>query len=178
MGHPRKLRKKFSKPNHPWQKARIDEENEFVTEYGFKNKREIWKMSSILGNFKVLSKRLIASKGKQSEKESGEFLKRVISLGLLKNDARIEDVLGISLKDVFARRLQTIVMKKGLANSIKQARQFITHEHIAIGEKTITAPSYLVKIAEEEIIQFNSYSQLRDSEHPARKSGKEEPQTA
>ena len=45
----------------PWQKARIDEENKIVTEYGFKNKREIWKMNSILGKFKVLSKRLIAA---------------------------------------------------------------------------------------------------------------------
>ena len=37
---------------------------------------------------------------------------------------------------------------------MKQARQFITHEHVAIGEKKITSPSYFVNVIEESKINF------------------------
>ena len=39
MGDPRKQRKKFSGPQHPWNKARIDEEKVLLTTYGLKNKK-------------------------------------------------------------------------------------------------------------------------------------------
>ena len=51
MGSPRKQRKKFSKPSHPWQKERILAEKELLKEYGLNRKYEIWKMNSILKNF-------------------------------------------------------------------------------------------------------------------------------
>ena len=40
MGDPRKLRKKYYPPSHPWQKIRIDEEKILMKDYGFKNKKE------------------------------------------------------------------------------------------------------------------------------------------
>jgi len=169
MGHPRRLRRKFSYPIHPWQKERIEEEKILVMAYGFKNKREIWKIGSLLGKFKVQSKKLIVGTGSHAEDEKSKLLKKLTDLGLLKPNARIADVLGISLKDILERRLQYIVLKKNLAKTTKQARQFITHEHIAIGDKTITSPSYLVKVEEEVIVNFNPNSSLMDTEHPARK---------
>jgi small subunit ribosomal protein S4 len=87
----------------------------------------------------------------------------------LKSNSKLEDVLSISLKDVLERRLETLVYKKAYAKTMKQARQFISHEHISIGEKTITAPSYLVKVSEESLIGFNSNSPFIDTEHPTRK---------
>ena len=41
MGSPKKQRKKYSKPSHPWQKARIEEEKALKKEYSFKNKKEL-----------------------------------------------------------------------------------------------------------------------------------------
>ena len=40
MGSPKKPRKKYSTPSHPWQKIRIEEEKELLKEYGLKNKKE------------------------------------------------------------------------------------------------------------------------------------------
>ena len=45
MGDPRKTRKKYDTPQHPWQKERMDQESVFLKEYGLKNKKEIWKMN-------------------------------------------------------------------------------------------------------------------------------------
>ena len=43
----------------------------------------------------------------------------------------------------------TIVYRKGLARSPKQARQLVTHGHIAIAGRRVTIPGYLVTRGEE-----------------------------
>ncbi|MAE43149.1 30S ribosomal protein S4 [Candidatus Woesearchaeota archaeon] len=168
MGRPKRQRKKFSKPTHPWQKERILAEKELLKDYGLRRKYEIWKMSSILKNFTNQAKNLITIKTQQSDKERDQLLTKLSSLKLIESNAKIEDVLSLTLKDVMERRLQTLVYKKNLAKSLTQARQFIVHEHVAIGDKTITAPSYLVHLNEENNIQFTQSSAFADSNHPER----------
>ena len=168
MGSPKKQRKKFSAPSHPWQKERILKEQELVREYGLKRKYEIWKMSSILKNFTSQAKNLITAKTTQSEKERSQLLKKLSSLGLINQNAKIEDVLSLTLKDVMERRLQTLLYRKHMARTIKQARQFIVHQQVAVGDKKITAPSYLVPLTEENGIQFAPGSAFIDANHPER----------
>lgn len=167
MGSPKKPRKTYSTPSHPWQSARIKEEKELVRQYGLKNKKEIWKMSSILKNFQIQAKRLIAEKSTQAEKEKKQLIDRLLKAGLIKT-ADLNAVLNITLKDVMDRRLQTIIFKRGLAKSIDQARQFIVHEHIFVGENKMTVPSYLVKSGEELTIAFDTNSKLATEAHPTR----------
>lgn len=174
MGSPKKQRKKFSKPPHPWQKERILAEQEIVKEYGLNRKYELWKMNSILKNFTHQAKNLVTAKTPQIEKEKKQLLAKLLSLNLMGKDAKIEDVLSLTLKDVMERRLQTLVYRKKMANSIRQARQFIVHEHIALGDKTVTAPSYLVLLEEENSLQFAQKSPITNPEHPMRVSVKEE----
>ena len=168
MGSPKKQRKKFSAPSHPWQKERILKEQGLVREYGLKRKYEIWKMSSILKNFTSQAKNLITAKTTQSEKERSQLLKKLSSLGLINQNAKIEDVLSLTLKDVMERRLQTLLYRKHMARTIKQARQFIVHQQVAVGDKKITAPSYLVPLTEENGIQFAPGSAFIDTNHPER----------
>ena len=168
MGDPRKQRSKFSTPVHPWQKERIDEEKELIKEYGFKNKQEIWKMGSLLRNFSNQAKKLSALKTEQNEKEKIQLLNKLKSLGLLQEAADLDDVLELSLKDISERRLQSVVFRKGLARSMKQARQFITHEHISVSGKKISSPSFLVSKDQEGQIGFAPDSDLTDEMHPER----------
>ena len=42
-----------------------------------------------------------------------------------------------SLRDILERRLQTVVYKMGLANSVKQARQFILHRKVVVNELSL-----------------------------------------
>ncbi|MBI2207942.1 30S ribosomal protein S4 [Candidatus Woesearchaeota archaeon] len=168
MGSPKKQRKKFSTPSHPWQKERILKEQELVREYGLKRKYEIWKMNSILKNFTSQAKNLITAKTTQSEKERSQLLKKLSSLGLISQNAKIEEVLSLTLKDVMERRLQTLLYRKHMARTIKQARQFIVHQQVAVGDKKITVPSYLVPLTEENNIQFASGSAFVDTNHPER----------
>ena len=154
MGSIKKQRKKFSKPDHPWQKERIAEEKEIVKQYGLRRKYEVWKMDSMLKKFLHRAKTIIGEKGLQSDLEKKQLLERLHLLGLLKKDSKVEDVLNLKLKDFLDRRLQTLVHRKQIAKTIKQAREFIVHEHISVGSRKITTPSYLVSIEEEPHIRL------------------------
>ena len=168
MGDPKKLKKKYSRPSHPWQKARIDEENTLTKEFGFKNKKEIWKLSSLLTNYGEQAKKLTALKTKQAAVEKKQLLDRLHILGLLNKGAQLEDVLTLTLKNIVERRLQTLVLKQGLARTVNQSRQFITHGHITVNNKVITSPSCLITIADEKNIAFVSSSTLSSKDHPER----------
>ncbi len=168
MGDPKRLRKRFDTPAHPWRRARIESEKEITYTYGLKNKQEIWKMQTILKTFAASAKRLIAASGKQADLEKKQLFARLERLGLLTKGAKLEDILEIRLEDVLNRRLQTVVQKRKLAHSAKQARQFITHQHIQVGEKCITSPSYLVKAEEEQKIGFVVKSPMFSESHPER----------
>lgn len=168
MGDSKKIRRKYSKPSHPWQRARIDAEKIILKEFGFKNKTEIWKMESMLKGFKTQVKELVTKDPKQRALEEKQLLDRLYKLGLLNKDAKRENVLDLMNIDLFNRRLQTIVFRKGLARSVKQARQFIVHGHIFVNGKEINVPSYLVSRDEEMSIVYNPTSQLKDEMHPER----------
>ncbi len=168
MGDPRKLRKKYSGPSHPWKRARIESEREIVKDYGLKNKNEVWKSESLLKNFAAQAKNLIAVKTAQSEMERAQLFHRLEKFGLVKPGAPLDAILELTLKDILNRRLQTIVVKKGFAKSLKQARQFITHCHITIGNKLITSPSHMVTVEEDPLIGFLESSTLSKPDHPER----------
>jgi len=169
MGHPKKPKKKYSKPSHPWEKERIEEEKALMIEYGFKNKREMWKVKSMLKKFLEQAKRLSALRTEQAEKEKELLLKKLKRLGILNEKANLNDILNLTFKDIAERRLQTLVFRKGLARSVKQARQFIVHRHIVVDGKKITSPSYIVPVSEEDKISFSPKSPLSSEDHPERK---------
>ena len=168
MGQPKLKKKKYSKPTHPWQKERLEAEKELLREFGLKNKEEVWKVSSLLRKYAKQAKTLIALNSPQAEIERAMLLKKLISIGIIQETAKLEDVLIITMNDILSRRLQTILYKNGLAKSIRQARQFITHEHVNIGDKKITFPSYIVSKEEELLINFAPNSSLVSPDHPER----------
>jgi small subunit ribosomal protein S4 len=169
MGDPRKQRSKFSGPNHPWQKARIDEEKVLMVEYGLKNKKDLWRITSRLAKFKKQAKSLISRHDDQSVKEKELFIKKLSRLNLVKQDATLDDVLDLHVKDLLERRLQTILFRKGHARTIKQARQMIVHKHVLIKNQKMDVPSFLVPISMETQIDFHPNSPFIDEEHPERK---------
>ena len=175
MGDPKKQKKKYKRPMMVWNEERIARDKVTVEEYGLKNKKEIWKIESELKSIHDQVKKLIAdTSSEQNKKESDLLLKKLISLSLLPSTAKLEEVLSLDYKALMNRRLQTLVFKKGLARTSKQARQFITHNHISINEQVINVPSYMVKSGEEHNITFNASSTVSNEMHPERIQAKKE----
>ena len=173
MGDPRKRRKKYSGPTHPWRRARIESENKLQTTYGLKNKKEIWKANSEIRRVNAQAKKLIRIRGLgQGELEQKQLLDRLYKLGLVEQGATLEDVLGLETTNLLNRRLQTIAFKRGLTLTVGQARQLIVHGHILVEGKKMTVPSYIVSRVEEMNIAFNPLSTFANIEHPERSKEK------
>ncbi|HIH24410.1 TPA: 30S ribosomal protein S4 [Candidatus Woesearchaeota archaeon] len=166
MGDIKRFKKKYTTPMHPWNATRIGLEREIKRKYGVANKAEIWKMESKLTSFKDQAKQLLTRTDAQAAKELEQMKLRMVSLGLIKASGVMDDILGLQLRDIMNRRLQTLVLKKRLARSVKHARQLIVHEHISVGGKKITSPSYLVLVSEEGSIGYAPDSAMMQSEHP------------
>ena len=170
MGDPRKTRKKFSRPMHPWEAGRINDEAIIKKEYGLTNKKEIWKTSTELRRLKLQAKKLIRERNKPgySQNEEKDFLKSLEKFGWVTVDSPLEAVLALEPKELLERRLQTVVFKKGFALSPKQSRQFIVHGHVTINGRKITIPGYKVTSDEEHSISFFPTSTLSKEDHPER----------
>jgi len=166
MGTVKKPRKKYSGPGHPWEAERIEEEKILTKEYGLKNKKEIWKITSKLRKIKTQAKKLIASTSEQSKTEEEQLILKLVSLGVLNEGSSLDNILEIDTKKLLNRRLQSMVLTKGLARTSKQARQMIAHGHIMINGKKTDIPSYMVTIKEEKDLLYYSNSKFTDKEHP------------
>jgi small subunit ribosomal protein S4 len=154
MGDPRRLKKKFKKPAHPFQKDRILEELEFLGRYGLRNKREFWKMRTMLGKWRDIARQSRSLPREQSLEVQQTLITKLQHLGVLGPEAEFDDVLLLTVEDILKRRLQSLVYERGLANTVYEARQKIVHNHIQVGNKRINSPSYIVKKGEEDLITF------------------------
>lgn len=170
MGDPRRQKKKFRKPKHPFQKERIREELEFLGKYGLRNKREYWKARTILANWRNLARQSRRLTREQAVEVQQKLIDKLNRLGIIGSEAKFEDVLLLTVEDVLKRRLQTLVYEKGFASTVYQARQHIVHGHIQVAGKKIDAPSYLVKFKEEDYIDYTPSSPLSKAKETTTKS--------
>ncbi len=172
MGDPKFPRKKYDRPSHPWEAERIKAENELLSKYGLKNKKELWRAQSFLSAIRGRARELqalVRYANKQALKEKDELIARLGRLGLLPLEgATLDDVLALDTEAVLSRRLQTIAYVKGLAFNPRQARQFIVHGHLAVSGRAVRAPGHLVSRKEEETIVYDPRSPLANDLHPAR----------
>ncbi|MBI0584359.1 MAG: 30S ribosomal protein S4 [Methanomassiliicoccus sp.] len=172
MGDPKFPRRSYDAPSHPWRGERIKAETEICNAYGLKNKRELWKAQAVLRNLRNQSKLLQARvrlDDEQAKLEASLLLKKCGRMGLLPMDGTtLDDVLGLTQETVLNRRLQTLVHRKGLAATPKQARQFIVHGHVSIDGRKVTIPGYVVKRGEEDKISYNALSPISNELHPLR----------
>lgn len=154
MGDPRKRRKSFEWPKKPFEKERIDTDRVLKKTYGLKNKQELYEARTIMRRKRTSAKKLLALNLEKRLRKEKELLESLKKMGILSGNPSLEDALMLNENDLLERRLQTIVLRKGLANTTKQARQFIVHGHIAINGKKMDKPSYIVPAMEEDKISY------------------------
>ncbi len=149
MGDPKKKRKQFERPRRSFQKERIEKERDLKKLYGLKNKRELYRSETIIRTKRATARKLLALTLENRLKREKELLDSLKTMGILRGTPVLDDVLILTPEALLERRLQTIVWRKGMANTPKQARQFIVHGHVAIDGKKVDKPSYIVSAEEE-----------------------------
>jgi small subunit ribosomal protein S4 len=169
MGYPGKNHKSYQTPKRPWEKVRIESETRLVIEFGLRNKREVWKAQELLRKARKGARNLLALGSSTADAalyaaKKEELISSLQRNGLLGPDADVDDVLSLKVQAQLERRLQTLVYRKGLARSPKQARQLITHGHIAIGDRRVSIPGYRVnRIEETQIAYYGTSPFVADS---------------
>ncbi|MEA2003638.1 MAG: 30S ribosomal protein S4 [archaeon] len=171
MGDPRKSKRAFSRPTRPYDKDRITAEKTLMKDFGLRRKNEIYRAEAFIREIKRRVRMTIASKDEDAEKT---LLQKVVKYGMVgEEEASIDTVLDLDVKSFLERRLETQVVRKKLANSYLQARQFIVHGHIFVNDVKVTSPKYIVRQDEENFITFSSRSALASGFEYAPKKVKE-----
>jgi small subunit ribosomal protein S4 len=163
MGDPKRQRKKYEAPRFPWSKTELSEELRLLGEYGLRNKRELWRHHYMISKYRTLARQLLAQPEDERVVLEKQLINKLTFIRVIPENADLDDVLDLSVEQILARRLQTLVFKNGLARTPYQARQLIVHGHISIKGKKVTVPSYLVPGNEEASIQYNSSSPFANS---------------
>lgn len=157
----KRSRKKYERPLRLWDKQRIEKEKEILEKFGLKKKVELWRAESLLRKYRRLARELVAKWNKERGKT---LIEKLVKFGVLEPGASLDDVLDLSIEKILERRLQTILLKRGIVNSVKQARQLITHGHVVIEGRKVIYPGYLVTKDEEEKIQIKIPLQIKGKE--------------
>ena len=81
-------------------------------------------------------------------------------LNYFKEAERKEGMTGENLLTLIERRLDNVVYRMGMAESRKEARQLVLHEHFELNGKKVNIPSIIVKAGDVITVREN----FRDSE--------------
>jgi small subunit ribosomal protein S4 len=154
MGDPKKQKKQYDKPRKSFQKERLEKERGIKKLYGLKNNREFLRAETIIRGKRTNARKLLALSLENRTKREKEIIDSLKKIGILRGSPTLDDVLTLTPEALLERRLQTIVWRKGLANSVKQSRQFITHGHIAVDGKRVSIPSYIVAEDDEGKVAY------------------------
>lgn len=169
MGDPRRQRKSYETPRHPWRRDQLEVELHLMGEYGLRNKRELWRYKTMLSEVRGIARSLLGAPEEERTRIEREYLSKLGRIGVLSESASIDEVLDLEIRDLLERRLQTVVFRRGLAKTLHQARQLVSHGHISVAGKVVSVPGYIVKRDEEQKIKYFAQSPLSKSDHPVRK---------
>ena len=160
MGDPKYPRRVWRKPKRPLNYELKMEELKTLGTFGLRTKKELWKAHTELSRVRHQARSLLALRQEVRAEKEPILLKSLARIGLVSNDATLDDVLNLNVNDLLSRRLQTIVSKRLGFTTPYQARQAVVHGHIMIGERKVDIPSYTVTIEEEESIHFAPESKI------------------
>jgi small subunit ribosomal protein S4 len=169
MGDPKKQRKSYETPRHPWRKDQLEVELHLIGEYGLRNKRELWRYKTLLSQVRGIARSMLGATEAERARLEREYLSKLGRIGILSESASIDDILDLEIRDLLERRLQTVVFRRGLAKSLHQARQLVSHGHVAVAGRVVSVPGYLVTRDEEQKLKYFEHSPLSKSDHPLRK---------
>jgi len=153
MGAPRRNRSKYEKPKAIWNVIRIKADNELIDAYGLRNMKELWKVQTELSRLRSNVRRMLSGSSTKTEMQEA-VMARLKKLGAVSGEVDLEALLELKENVLLERRLQSIVFRKGLARSMKQARQLITHGFIAVNGIKVNRPGYTVGVEEEHKIGY------------------------
>ncbi len=155
MGDPRRIRNQYERPKKLWEVDRIKHDKALKIEFGLKNMSELWAVTAHLKKYRREARRLLSLSDEERKDDVQKILAKLARMGVMKEGSKLEDILALEVRGFLERRLQTLVLRKGLARTTMQARQLITHGFISLNGRRLSAPGYLVTAEEEAGLAYS-----------------------
>ena len=121
---------------------------------------------AVVGVAKESHRQLLHAKNKVSEygaqlkeKQKAKFIYGVLDKQFrlyYEKAKKMPGITGENLLILLERRLDNVVYRMGLASTRRQARQLVTHGHIAVNGKRVDIPSALIKVGDVVSVMENS----------------------
>ncbi|KAI4292201.1 small subunit ribosomal protein S9e [Pancytospora philotis] len=157
-------------PRNPWVLERLVKELQLLGTFGLKNKKELWTVLTTARADKTQARDLLISTNHEEfMTRSRALLNRLCRNGMISsvdfNDvecmrACLRDVLNFDLPMYLNRRLQSLVLKSGLARNIHHARLLVAHKHITVRGRVVNKPAMTVRSENEGYIEVNPFSSV------------------
>ncbi|MDE1870898.1 MAG: 30S ribosomal protein S4 [Candidatus Micrarchaeota archaeon] len=170
MGAPKRNRSKFKKPKERWNLERIKTDRSLINEYGLKNMKELWQVQTEVSRIRGNVRRLLSGVS-ESDDVKEKIIGRLRRLGVATSTTTLDNLLDIKESDLLNRRLQTVVFRKGMARTMKQARQLTVHGFIAVNGRKVNRPGYLVDSIVEGSIGYYKPIDISPPEGASRRAG-------
>mmetsp|Transcript_13517 Transcript_13517/g.9531 ORF Transcript_13517/g.9531 Transcript_13517/m.9531 type:complete len:187 (-) Transcript_13517:169-729(-) len=151
-------------PRRPFEREKLVNELRLIGTYGLRCKREVWRVQLTLAKLRKAARVLLTLDEQDPRRvfEGDALIRRMVRIGLLKESERkLDYVLGLTINQFMERRLQTLVQKKKIANSVHHARVLIRQRHIAVGKQMVNIPSFMVRVSSEQHIQHSATSCIK-----------------
>ena len=158
MGDVKNFRRHWRKPKRPFNFELKMDELKTIGTFGLKTKRELWKARTELSRMRNQARSLLALQQEEREKEEPILINSLSRIGLVEQEATLDDILNLEINDLLSRRLQSVIMRKFFFKTPYQARQAISHGHVIIGDRIVNIPSYIVKVDEEDNVKLTPES--------------------
>lgn len=155
MGDPRRFRKNYENPKKLWEKDRLVHDKTLKVQYGLKSMRELWVVTAKLKKYRREARRLLSLTEEERKDDVLKIITKLQKMGIMKEVAKLDDILSLEVREFLERRLQTIVQRKGLSKTMRQARQLITHGFISVNGRRVSAPSAMILANEEGSIAYS-----------------------
>ena len=110
MGDTKNFRKFWKKPKRPFNYDLKMEELKIVGTFGLKTKRELWKARTELSRVRNQARSLLALRQEDREQKEPILMNSLSRIGLVGQNATLDDVLNLEINDLLSRRLQSIIM--------------------------------------------------------------------
>ncbi|KAJ1984604.1 U3 small nucleolar ribonucleoprotein imp3 [Dimargaris cristalligena] len=159
--HEAKLLRKVDFLEYPKEKNVV--EIKAVAKYGLKNREEYLQYHQVSCEIKRLARKLATLQPTDSFRIDQEKLlvDKLFHMGILSDRNTVSQVLNVRAESFCRRRLNVILCRLNMADTIKDANKFIQHGHVRVGVETANDPAMLITRSNEDFVTWVDSSAIK-----------------
>eukprot|EP00128_Syssomonas_multiformis_P015584 Colp12_sorted_trinity150504_noHs@19893 len=159
--HEQKLLKKVDFVS--WKSEQNVREIEVIRRYHIQKRDDYVKYNKLCGHVKSITTKIskLDSKDPFRVEMTDLLLEKLYKMGLVPTKKNLSVCDSITASSFCRRRLPVVMVRLKLAESVKEAVQFVEQGHIRVGPTTVTDPAFLVTRTMEDFVTWVDTSKIK-----------------